>query len=264
MDSVVVLSNCSAIIKKNNSKTIKYNDEHIIKLFGLISSFLEPFEEQQSKDAHLISAKVHILNAVYIVLSDVLEFKQEYDQRVNSDSTTVINNMNTDKYIDQLYAILLQLRAMLISKSTDTAQVTAHQLLLDHELNKRQFELLQQILSPTTLELLYTHDPPRKNYDDMTSVISQGVFSTVYRKKNAADEVTVYAVKIVEEISAKQNYLDFETIYSEALALQEINHTNIVRHFAVFRTYNNEIINIVTELLDGWPLHAYTLHRAAN
>ena len=142
--------------------------------------------------------------------------------------------------------------------SADTPQVAAHQLLLDQELDKRQFELLQQIQSPpTTLELLYTHDPPRDNYDDMRSVIGQGVFNITYRKKNAADDVTVYAIKILREIDAQRNKQNFEQIYIEALALQDINHTNFVRHFAVFRTYNNEIINILMELLDGQTLGAY-------
>ena len=139
-----------------------------------------------------------------------------------------------------------------------TPQVAEHQLFLDHELNKKQFKLLQQIQSPpTTFELLYTHDPPRENFDDMRSVIGQGVFSTTYRKKNAADQVTVYAIKVLREIDAQRNKQNFEQIYSEALALQEVKHPNIVRHFVVFRTYNNEIINIVMELVDGQPLVTY-------
>ena len=246
-----MLSNCSAIIKKINTKTSKYNDENIIKLVELISSFQEPFEELQSKDISILIEKLDTLSAINAVLTDIIIFKQEYDQQVDSDST-IIN----DKYIDQLYAILSQLRNTIVSNSTDSGQL--HQLRLDHDLNKKQYELLRQIQSPpTTLELLYISDPPRENYDDMRPVIGQGVFSITYRKKNATDEVTVYAVKILEEISAKQNYLDFEQIYKEALVLQDISHSNIVRHFAVFRTCNNQLINIVMELVEGWPLHTY-------
>ena len=134
-------------------------------------------------------------------------------------------------------------------------------------LDQKAYYLQQQLHSPLphniTLETLYTNIPPRTGYDDYRCVLGQGVLCHTYRKQNVIDNM-IYAVKVIRDRDVRSNYLNFDTIYTEALALQAISHTNIVRHLVVFKSYNNEVINIVMELVDGSSLAKYTQNTTAT
>ena len=135
------------------------------------------------------------------------------------------------------------------------------------KLDQKAYDLQQQLQSPLphniTLETLYTNIPPRTDYDDFRCVLGQGVLCHTYRKQNSIDNM-IYAVKVIRERDVRSNYLNFDTIYTEALALQAINHMYIVRHLVVFKSYNNELINIVMELVDGSSLAKYTQNTTAT
>ena len=128
-------------------------------------------------------------------------------------------------------------------------------------LDQKAYDLQQQLHTPLpnniTLETLYTNIPPRADYDDFRCVLGQGVLCHTYRKQNVIDNM-IYAVKVIRAREIRSNYLCYDTIYTEALALQAISHMYIVRHLVVFKSYNNELINIVMELVDGSSLAKYT------
>ena len=98
------------------------------------------------------------------------------------------------------------------------------------------------------LEGLYTYEPPQASIDDKRSELGHGTFGVTYRKKNVIDG-QLYAVKVLRCIDSTTNY--------EARFLQVLNHPNIVKYFASFKTHQGSELNIVMELVDGCPLSSY-------
>lgn len=209
----------------------------------------------------ILSSKSAPLQQLSVTLVEIKTFLEAYEKKKKSVFGKAKNAMSAaygsvGTSIDAFRARLQLLLPMLhLAVSVDGQQeVYQMQVKLDNITKILGEQKREKEKNEGSLDDLYLPDPMPmgpQSYLDRRFVLGTGSFGATERRRNHRDG-NLYAVKVVRmgdaRAAAVAANLKIEAILGEALVLESLCHTNIVRYFLSYSNDTFDTFNIVMEL----------------
>lgn len=251
-DPISIVSGCVKLAKEiyDLKKKIDQDNAACSEFFYRIQALQVPLEELGRQNTQVLNVKRASLLQINETLSNILDI---LNVRMNNKKSNfgVFRNA-TSSYSGKFSSCLSDLNIQLdrcVSAVHFCTSVDMNAVILDMRAMLLQSQAVQQSAAS-----VFVKDPKPTLEDlDRLSILGRGAFGVTHRVINTVD-MGVYAMKEINVADALSVGLQKEDLRKEAVILQKLNHTHIVRYFTSYFSRNESVFNVVMELISGGSL----------